>query len=110
MKLGQSAEAGSEWKAFLRKYQAEMSTPENSRTLDLPAALSNQSNFCLIRDIHVPHPSGARKVRPIRLSCRIVIGVPFFWFVSLGKQRNEQYICIDIKYPVVDNTIAQQHE
>jgi uncharacterized protein YeaO (DUF488 family) len=45
MKLGQSALTESEWNDFLRKYRAEMATPENSRTLDLLAALSHESNF-----------------------------------------------------------------
>ena len=45
IKIGQSAKTENEWKAFLRKYQAEMATPEKSRTLDLLAALSHESNF-----------------------------------------------------------------
>jgi len=45
MKLAQSARTDAEWKAFLRKYKAEMTTPENSRTLDLLAALSHTSDF-----------------------------------------------------------------
>ena len=45
MKLGQSARTEGEWKAFLRKYRAEMATPEKSRTLDLLAALSHKSDF-----------------------------------------------------------------
>jgi uncharacterized protein YeaO (DUF488 family) len=34
-----------EWNAFLKKYRAEMASPENSRTLDLLAALSHEANF-----------------------------------------------------------------
>jgi len=45
MKLGQSAKTEGEWKTFLRKYRAEMATPEKSRTLDLFAALSHEFNF-----------------------------------------------------------------
>jgi uncharacterized protein YeaO (DUF488 family) len=45
MKLGQAVQTESAWKDFLRKYRAEMATPENSRTLDLLAALSHESNF-----------------------------------------------------------------
>ena len=45
MKLGKSAATDKEWKAFEKKYRAEMSTPENSRTLDLLAALSHQTDF-----------------------------------------------------------------
>jgi uncharacterized protein YeaO (DUF488 family) len=47
LKLGQNAKTENEWKAFLRKFHTEMATPENSRTLDLLAALSHQSNFSL---------------------------------------------------------------
>lgn len=34
-----------EWAACMRKYRAEMATPDNSRTLDLLAALSHQTDF-----------------------------------------------------------------
>ena len=47
MKLGRSARTEGEWKAFLRKYRAEMVTPEKSRTLDLLAALSHKSDFSM---------------------------------------------------------------
>ncbi|MRR17584.1 MAG: DUF488 family protein [Deltaproteobacteria bacterium] len=47
MKLGQAAKTENDWKAFVRKYRVEMSLPENSRTLDLLAALSHQTNFSL---------------------------------------------------------------
>lgn len=33
------------WAAFVRKYRAEMATPENRRTLDLLAALSHHADF-----------------------------------------------------------------
>ena len=45
VKLGQSAKSDKEWLAFAKKYRAEMATPENSRTLDLLAALSHRTNF-----------------------------------------------------------------
>lgn len=45
MKLGQSAETPEQWRAFEKKYKSEMSAPEASRTIDLLAALSRQSNF-----------------------------------------------------------------
>lgn len=45
MKLGQSASTSAQWAAFVKKYRAEMATPEISRTLDLLAVLSHQSNF-----------------------------------------------------------------
>jgi uncharacterized protein YeaO (DUF488 family) len=45
LKLAQGAETEGAWKAFLRTYRAEMATPENSRILDLLAALSREANF-----------------------------------------------------------------
>ncbi len=45
MKLAQSAETPAQWQAFIRKYRAEMNTPDNSRTLDVLATLSRHSNF-----------------------------------------------------------------
>jgi len=45
MKLGQEANTPAQWAAFVKKYRAEMATPEISRTLDLLAVLSHQSNF-----------------------------------------------------------------
>lgn len=45
MKAGQAAATPRAWLAFLKKYRAEMASPENSRTLDLLAALSHHANF-----------------------------------------------------------------
>jgi uncharacterized protein YeaO (DUF488 family) len=45
MKLGQEASTPAQWAAFVKKYRAEMTTPESGRTLDLLAVLSHQSNF-----------------------------------------------------------------
>lgn len=45
MKAGQAAATPAQWQAFLKKYRAEMATPENSRTLALLAALSQHANF-----------------------------------------------------------------
>ncbi len=47
MKLGKNAKDENHWKTFLRKFRAEMATPENSRILYLLAALSHQSNFSI---------------------------------------------------------------
>lgn len=47
LKLGQSAKDENQWKAFLRKFRSEMAISENSRTLDLLAALSHESNFSI---------------------------------------------------------------
>jgi uncharacterized protein YeaO (DUF488 family) len=45
MKIAQNATTDKEWLAFAKRYRAEMATPENSRTLDLLAALSHRTNF-----------------------------------------------------------------
>jgi uncharacterized protein YeaO (DUF488 family) len=45
VKSGQAATTPGQWLAFLKKYRAEMATPENSRTLDLLATLSHHANF-----------------------------------------------------------------
>jgi uncharacterized protein YeaO (DUF488 family) len=47
MKLGQKAKTPAEWARFIKKYRAEMATPQNSHDLDLLAALSHQSDFSL---------------------------------------------------------------
>jgi uncharacterized protein YeaO (DUF488 family) len=47
MKLGQAVETAAQWNAFARKYRAEMATPENSRTLDLLAALSHHASIAV---------------------------------------------------------------
>lgn len=45
MKAGQAAATDSQWRAFLKKYRMEMAAPENSRTLDVLAALSQHADF-----------------------------------------------------------------
>ena len=45
MKLGQQAASPREWAAFAKRYRTEMGSPENSRTLDVLAALSQHANF-----------------------------------------------------------------
>ncbi len=45
MKLGQEAQTPAQWAKFIKKYRAEMATPENSHAIELLAALSRQSNF-----------------------------------------------------------------
>ena len=45
MKLGQEAKTPAQWAKFIKKYQAEMATPENSHAIELLAALSYQTNF-----------------------------------------------------------------
>ena len=43
--LGRKAETDREWAVFEKRYVKEMSSPENSRTLDLLAALSHEADF-----------------------------------------------------------------
>ena len=45
MKMGKNVKTDKEWLAFAKKYRAEMATPENSRILELLAALSRNTNF-----------------------------------------------------------------
>jgi uncharacterized protein YeaO (DUF488 family) len=45
MKLGQKASTPAKWSAFVREQRAEMAASEVSRTLDLLAVLSRQTNF-----------------------------------------------------------------
>ena len=45
MKLAQQAASDADWKAFAKRYRAEMSTPENSRTLDMLAAMSHHAAY-----------------------------------------------------------------
>lgn len=45
MKLGKEATTPAQWSAFVKKYRAEMLTPEASHTLELLAALSHHTNF-----------------------------------------------------------------
>ncbi len=45
LKLGQAATTPLQWTAFVKKYRAEMSTPEARHTLALLAALSHHCNF-----------------------------------------------------------------
>ena len=60
----QSRDEGS-WKAFERKYRAEMSKPDASRVIDTLAALSHQTNFavgCYCEDESRCHRSVLRKL------------------------------------------------
>ena len=44
-RLARTATTTQHWKAFVKRYRAEMSTPDTLRMLTLLAALSRQSNF-----------------------------------------------------------------
>ena len=45
VKLALSVKSDRDWNVFVRKYRAEMASPDSSRTLDLLAALSHHANF-----------------------------------------------------------------
>jgi uncharacterized protein YeaO (DUF488 family) len=45
VRLAQRAKTARDWRAFFKRYRAEMATPENRRTLDLLAALSHHADF-----------------------------------------------------------------
>lgn len=45
MKLGQDATTPAQWASFMRKYRAEMASPDASHSLDLLAALSHRTDF-----------------------------------------------------------------
>lgn len=65
MPLAHEASTPREWQMFKKKYRAEMSTPENSRTLDVLAALSHRSNFsvgCYCEDEAYCHRSVLREL------------------------------------------------
>lgn len=65
VKMALSATTDREWAAFVKKYRSEMGTPENSRTLDLLAALSHQSDFsvgCYCEDESRCHRSVLREL------------------------------------------------
>lgn len=47
LKEALAAQDEKSWRAFVRKFRAEMKTPETSRDLDLLAALSHQTNFAV---------------------------------------------------------------
>ena len=47
LKLGLRADTDAKWAAFARKFRAEMSGADPSRTLDLLAALSHHANFAI---------------------------------------------------------------
>ena len=47
VKVAQRARDERDWKAFVRKYRAEMKRPEASRLIDLLAALSRQTDLSI---------------------------------------------------------------
>ena len=60
VKLGLQARTPAQWATFARKYCAEMAKPDNSRALDVLAALSRDANFsvgCYCEDENRCHRS-----------------------------------------------------
>ncbi|HLS81874.1 MAG TPA: DUF488 family protein [Steroidobacter sp.] len=60
-----SAEDDKAWRAFARKYRAEMNAPDPSRVLDTLAALSHQTNFsvgCYCKEERRCHRSVLREL------------------------------------------------
>lgn len=65
MKLAHQARSAADWRRFKQKYRAEMSTPENGRTLDVLASLSQHSHFsvgCYCQDEAQCHRSVLREM------------------------------------------------
>jgi uncharacterized protein YeaO (DUF488 family) len=65
MKLGLSAETPAQWAKFIKKYRAEMATPENSHAIELLAGLSHHTNFsvgCYCENESHCHRSELRKL------------------------------------------------
>ena len=65
VKLALAAENERQWAAFVKRYLREMASPENSRVLDLLAALSQQSDFsvgCYCEDESRCHRSVLRQL------------------------------------------------
>ncbi len=65
LKAGRSVKDETAWRSFVKRYRSEMSRVENSRVLDLLAALSHQANFsvgCYCNDEHHCHRSVLRQL------------------------------------------------
>ena len=65
VKQGQSAVDDAEWRTFKQKYRKEMKRPENSRLLDLFAALSHRTDMsmgCYCADEQHCHRSVLREL------------------------------------------------
>jgi uncharacterized protein YeaO (DUF488 family) len=65
VKVAQQAADGAAWRAFERRYRAELKRPEATRLLDLLAALSQTTNLavgCYCADEHRCHRSILRAV------------------------------------------------
>jgi uncharacterized protein YeaO (DUF488 family) len=63
MKRGQAAKTPAQWAAFIRRYRAEMNTPDNQHLIELLATLSHTTNFsvgCYCEDEAHCHRSALR--------------------------------------------------
>ncbi len=63
VKQALAAETEAQWKAFVRRYRAEMAASDKARVLDLLAALSHETNFsvgCYCEDENRCHRSVLR--------------------------------------------------
>lgn len=65
MKIARKATSDKEWRAFEKKFRAEMARPENTHILELLAGLSRQTNFsvgCYCEDEARCHRSVLRQL------------------------------------------------
>ena len=65
LKAGRSAKDDTDWRSFVKRYRSEMNRTENSRVLDLLAALSHQTDFsvgCYCKDEQHCHRSVLRQL------------------------------------------------
>jgi uncharacterized protein YeaO (DUF488 family) len=65
VKLALAVETQRQWVAFVKRFRSEMASPENSRVLDLLAALSHEANFsvgCYCEDESRCHRSVLRQL------------------------------------------------
>jgi len=65
LKAGRLAKDETAWRSFVKRYRSEMSRTENSRVLDLLAALSHQTDFsvgCYCNDEQHCHRSVLRQL------------------------------------------------
>jgi len=65
VKLALDSATQRQWDGFVKRYRAEMASPENSRVLDVLAALSREANFsmgCYCEDEQRCHRSVLRQL------------------------------------------------
>lgn len=65
VKMAQSAKTEADWRAFVKRYRAEMAEPDRKHTLDLLAAMSQIADFsvgCYCEDASRCHRSVLREL------------------------------------------------